>query len=58
MPDFGDVKKFADEHDEQVDDGLERAGDAAAGKVGHADQIDKGVDFAQEHTGAGDTDNG
>ena len=57
MPDLGDVEKFADDHDKQVDEGLEKAGDAAQDKVGHADEIDKGVDFAQEHTGAGDTDN-
>lgn len=57
MPDFGDVEKFADQHDKQVDDGLEKAGDAAAEKVGHADEIDKGVDFAQQHTGDGDSGN-
>lgn len=55
MPDFGDIKKLADEHDEQVDQGLEKAGDAAGDKLGHQDEIDKGVDFAQEHSGAGDS---
>lgn len=55
MPDFDDLKKLADEHDEQVDQGLGKAGDAAGDKLGHADQIDKGVDWAQEHTGAGDS---
>ena len=57
MPDLGDVEKLADEHDKQVDEGLEKAGDAAQDKVGHGDEIDKGVDFAQQHTGGGDTDN-
>ncbi len=54
MPDFGDIEKLADEHDKQVDEGLQKAGDEAGDKLGHQDQIDEGVDFAQEHTGAGD----
>jgi hypothetical protein len=56
MPDFDERKKLADDHDSQVDQGLEKAGDAASDKVGHRDEVDKGVDFAQQHTGAGDTD--
>ena len=55
MPGFDDIKKFADEHDEQVDQGLEKAGDAAGDKFGHDEQIDKAVDGAQEHTGDGDS---
>ncbi len=55
MPGLDDIKKFADDHDEQVDKGLEKAGDAAGTKVGHDDQIDKGVDWAQRRTGTGDT---
>lgn len=55
MPGFDDIKRMADDHDEQVDKGLEKAGDAAGERVGHADQIDKGVDRLQEHTGDGDT---
>lgn len=58
MPDFDDLKKFAEEHDEQVDQALEKAGDTAGAKLGHQDQIDKGVDWAQEHTGAGDSEEG
>lgn len=58
MPGFDDIKKFADDHDEQVDQGLEKVGDAAAAKLGHEDQIDKGVDWLQEHTGSGDTQPG
>ena len=55
MPGFDDIKKLADEHDEQIDQGLEKAGDAAGAKLGHDEQIDKAVDWAQQHTGAGDT---
>jgi hypothetical protein len=52
-----DAKKFADKHDEQVDQGLEKAGDQIDDRTGnkHSDQIDKGVDQAQARTGAGDT---
>jgi hypothetical protein len=51
------AKDFADQHDEQVDQGLEKAGDMADQKTGggHAEQIDRGVDMAQERTGEGDT---
>ena len=51
------AKDFADQHDEQVDQGLQRAGDEVDKRTGekHSDQIDKGVDAAQQHTGEGDT---
>jgi hypothetical protein len=49
--------KFADEHDDKIDAALDKAGDAAGDKFGHADQIDKGVDWAQEHTGPADQSN-
>ena len=55
MPDMDDLNKLADEHDKQVDEGLEKAGDAAGAKFGHDDEIDKGVDWAQQHTGSGDS---
>ena len=51
MPDMDDLKKLADDHDEQIDKGLEKAGDAAEQKVGHGVQIDKAVDKAQDATG-------
>ena len=57
MGDFMDrAKDFADKHDEQVDKGLERAGDEADERTGgkHGDKIDKGVDAAQQRTGEGD----
>ncbi len=54
MPGLDDLKKLAEKHDDKVDAALEKAGDAAAKKFGHDEQIDKAVDFAQEHTGPGD----
>ncbi len=54
MPGLDDIKKMADDHDEQVDQGMEKAGDAAGAKFGHGDQIDKAVDKGQESTGSGD----
>jgi hypothetical protein len=54
MVDFGDIKDAADEHDDQIDQGLDKAGDAAKDRVGgHDDQIDDAVDKAQEKTGDG-----
>jgi hypothetical protein len=51
------AKDFADKHDKQVDQGLDKAGDQIDDRTGnkHSDQIDKGVDQAQARTGAGDT---
>jgi hypothetical protein len=51
------AKDFADKHDEQVDQGLEKAGDQVDQRTGekHSKQIDQGVDQAQQRTGAGDT---
>ena len=51
------AKDFADDHDKQVDQGLEKAGDQVDDRTGnkHSSQIDKGVDQAQQRTGAGDT---
>jgi hypothetical protein len=47
MPDLDDAKKFAEDHDEQIDQGMEKAGDAAGQKFGHEEQIDKAVDKGQ-----------
>jgi len=55
MPGLDDIKGFADDHDEQVDQALDKGGEAAGEKFGHADQIDKGVDWAQQQTGSGDS---
>jgi antitoxin protein of toxin-antitoxin system len=56
MPDFSQAKNFLDQHDEQVDQALDKGGDAAKGRfAGHDEQIDQGVDKAQEFTGGRDT---
>jgi hypothetical protein len=52
MPDMDDLKELVDDHDDQIDKGLEQAGDAAERKIGHGDQIDKVVDKAQDATGS------
>ncbi len=51
------AKDFADQHDEQVDKGIDKAGDQVDARTGnkHSEQIDRGVDEAQKRTGAGDT---
>jgi MT0933-like antitoxin protein len=51
MPDMDDLKKLADEHDDQIDKALEQAGEVAAKKVGHRELIDKAVAEAQDATG-------
>lgn len=56
MPGMDDLERLAEQHDDKVDEGLQKAGDAAGAKFGHEDEIDKGVEWAQEHTGSGDTD--
>jgi hypothetical protein len=51
------AKGLIDEHDEKVDDAIEKAGDLVDDKTGdkYAGQVDKGQDFLQEKTGEGDT---
>jgi len=51
------AKDFADKHDKQVDQLLEKVGDEADKRTGHkyTTQIDRGVDEAQKRTGDGDT---
>jgi hypothetical protein len=51
------AKDLADQHDEQVDDAIEKAGDLVDEKTGdkYADKVDQGQDFLQDKTGAGDT---
>ncbi|BFU42519.1 antitoxin [Krasilnikovia sp. MM14-A1004] len=51
------AKEFADNHDELVDQALEKVGDAVDEHTGHkyTDQIARGVDEAQKRTGQGDT---
>ena len=51
------AKDFADKHDEQVDQGIEKAGDQVDKRTGDkfSSQVDKGQDAAQQRTGSGDT---
>jgi len=51
------AKDLADQHDEKVDDALEKAGDQVDERTGskHSSQIDKAVDQGQRRTGDGDT---
>jgi hypothetical protein len=58
MSDFlNKAKSFADQHDEQVDQALEKGGDQIDERTGnkYAEHIDRGVDEAQKRTGEGDT---
>ncbi len=50
------AKDFAADHDKQVDEGLQKAGDQIDERTGdkYSTQIDKGVDEAQRRTGDGD----
>ncbi len=52
-----DAKKFIDEHDDQVDQAIEKAGDLVDDKTDgkFADKVDKAQDIAEEKTGEGDT---
>jgi len=57
MGDFMDkAKDFADNHDEQVDQGVQKAGEEVDKRTDdkHDAQIEKGVDQAQRRTGEGD----
>lgn len=51
------AKDFADKHDEQVDQGIEKAGDQVDQRTGdkYDSQVDKAQDAAQQRTGSGDT---
>lgn len=51
------AKDFLSKHDKQVDQALDKVGDQVDKRTGgkYTDQINKGVDLAQEHTGDGDT---
>jgi antitoxin protein of toxin-antitoxin system len=52
-----DAKKFIDEHDEQVDQAIEKVGDVVDDKTGgkYADKVDQAQDIAEQKTGDGDT---
>ena len=48
------AKEFAGEHQDQVNQGLDKAGDAAKEKFGHEEQVDQGMDKARDFLGGGD----
>ncbi|MEV8513752.1 antitoxin [Dactylosporangium sp. NPDC051484] len=54
---FDKVKNLANEHDDKIDQALDKAGEVADDRTGHkyTEQIQKGVDVAKEHIGGGDT---
>ncbi|MEV6929012.1 antitoxin [Dactylosporangium sp. NPDC051485] len=54
---FDKVKHLADEHDEKVDQALEKVGDVIDERTGgkYTEHIEKGVAAAQEYTGKNDT---
>jgi hypothetical protein len=50
------AKDLLNQHDDKVDQALDKAGDTAKGRfAGHDERIDGLVDRAQQSTGAGDT---
>ena len=52
-----DAKKFIDEHDDKVDQAIEKAGDLVDDKTEgkFADKVDQAQNMAEEKTGDGDT---
>jgi hypothetical protein len=55
--DFDEMKDkaqdFAGSHPDQVNQGLDKVGDAAKEKFGHGEQIDQGLDKARDFLGGG-----
>jgi hypothetical protein len=50
------AKELLNQHDDKVDQALDKAGEMAKERfAGHDEQIDQGVDKLQAMTGAGDT---
>jgi hypothetical protein len=51
-----DAKNLADEHEEQVDAAIEKAGDMVDDKTGgqYEGQVDKAQEFLEDKTGEGD----
>jgi hypothetical protein len=56
---FKDAEKFADSHEKQVDEGLDRAGKAAETRTGdkYDKEINSGVGGAEKHVGDGNPNN-
>jgi hypothetical protein len=51
------AKDVADQHDDKVDQAVGKVGDKVDDRTDgkYTEQIDKGTDYAQQHTGHGDT---
>jgi hypothetical protein len=50
------AKEMLGKHDDKVDQGLDKAGEAAKERyAGHDEQIDTAVEQGKQRTGAGDT---
>ena len=51
------AKDLADQHDDKVDQGIEKAGDQVDQRTGdkYQSHVDKAQDAAQQRTGEGDT---
>jgi hypothetical protein len=50
------AKEMLNQHDDKVDQALEKGGDTAKERfAGHDEHVDQGVDHLQGMTGAGDT---
>ena len=51
------AKDLADQHDDKVDQGIEKAGDQVDQRTGdkYSSQVDRAQDEAQKRTGQGDT---
>ncbi|HEY0698395.1 MAG TPA: antitoxin [Micromonospora sp.] len=57
MGDFMDkAQDFAEKHDKQVDQGIDKAGDQVDKRTGgkYGKQVEKGEEMAQQRTGQGD----
>jgi hypothetical protein len=55
MVDFDSLRSkaeaFIDKNEEKIDDGIDKAADAAGKKFGHGDQLDKAADKLKGMTG-------
>jgi len=51
------AKELIGQHDDKIDDAVEKAGDVVDDKTGgkYESQVDQAQDFVQEKTGEGDT---
>jgi len=49
------AKELLGQHDDKVDQGIDKLGEAAGQKFGHQDQIGQGTEHLKRMTGQGDT---